>query len=103
MRMPTMAVATYDTPKMHYNTGAPPPHNAKAILRLFRVPVEDANAAASIAPHAEGAWEAVGTPTEGITVEARTIDGEPDTRCVQIHGSHDVLRWLADEVDAFWT
>ena len=103
MRMPTKPVATYDTPKMHYNTGAPPPHDAKAILRLFQVRLADANAVASTAPHAEGASEGVGTPTDGITVEARAIDGEPDTRCVQIHGPHDVLRWLADDVEALWT
>jgi hypothetical protein len=78
------------------------PHNGKAVLRLSRVPLAAAVEIAALAPHPEIDPTPVGIPVEGVGIEARAVEGEAEVRNVLMHGPHDVLRWLADDVDAHW-
>jgi len=95
------SAATYRAAPFRTN-GQRGPHNGKAVLRLSRVPLAAAVEIAALAPHPEMDLTLVGIPVEGVGVEARPIDGEADIQDVLVHGPHDVLRWLADDVEAQW-
>lgn len=89
----------YDFPKRDYRDGRQPPHNAKGTLRLGGISPVEAPAIAARAPAVPPGGQ---FPTDAIAI---TVDGgdHPLSRTLCIHGPHDVLRWLADEVDARWT
>jgi hypothetical protein len=92
--------ARYDFPKLHWQTRAPPPANAKAILRLNAVPSAEAETFLAEHPAADVSQQIM-TPVDTLGVASAPHDGS--TRSVQVHGPHDVLRWLADDVEAEWT
>lgn len=102
-RLATGRLAMYDASKPNANLDGPTPaHNAKATLRIFQVPISDAEAVASRAPLELGQWLNPGMPVDDVRIDAPESGGDSETRTLQIHGPHDVVRWLADEIDARW-
>ena len=101
MRLAANRSAIYDTPKSNAREDSPPPPaNAKSVLRVFGIPRQEAEAVAAKAPlHPSTPWVPVGTPVDQVLIDAPAGDGG---HTLQIHGPHDVLRWLADEVEARW-
>lgn len=80
-----------------------PTHNAKAILHLHSVPKEKADALITRAPLQDDPVKiGVGMLVNYVQLDEVAEEGT-DKRVVRVHGPHDVLRWLADEVDAGWT
>jgi hypothetical protein len=103
-RMAGDVVARYDSPKAGArDEQPPPPHNAKGVLRIPGVAVAEAEALAARTSTPSPSVN-VGMPVDEVLVDARPDEsGDAQKRVAQIHGPHDVLRYLADEVDARWT
>jgi hypothetical protein len=104
LRIGSTRRARYDFPHRGDGAGAPlPPHNAKAILRIAKVPRGEAGHLADHFPGSERTPKDTCTPVEEIFAEVRDEGDGPDVCTVTIHGPHDVLRWLADDIGARWT
>ena len=56
-----------------------------------------------IYPVASAIIDAVPTPSAPVLMKATAITDRPGNVNVQIEGPFDVLRWLADDIDAWWT
>jgi hypothetical protein len=95
--------STYEVPKLPWGVqsqGASPP-KPTGTLRIQMVPRHEAAAFAGLTPPANGD-PALGNRVNGIGVGAQDL-GDPETLRVLVQGPHDVLRWLADDIDAVWT
>jgi hypothetical protein len=73
----------------------------KATLSFFMVPPAKAQTLASV-PGDDGVAQAMpGNPVNGISVTVEDVTGQA-YKVLHMHGPHDVLRWLAEDVEADW-
>lgn len=104
IRLGAAAPARYDFPKVDFRTGRPGSHDAKAILYLRGATPDEALGLGMAAPMQHDPMHvSIGSPIQWIQIDASADDTAPGKCQVRVHGPHDVLRWLADEVDARWT
>jgi len=93
--------ARYDYPKRGQSPADLPQPNAKAVLRFPLVAPVKAERLRGFAGDSHVAGAMPGTIVDGIAVTVRESDGQPAAE-VLIHGPHDVMRWLAEAVEAEW-
>jgi len=70
-----------------------PTPTTQATLHLWPAPADEAERLVAEA-RADG---------KQITIECSRMNDDRSVANLRIQGPHDVLRWLADEVDAWWT
>jgi hypothetical protein len=93
----------FDHAKRHDTTGELPPARAKGIIRLEGIAEDVAQRLGGrILTTPTSDLPMHGQPVDSIDVVLRRVDGRPGTFDIDIHGPHDVLRWLADDVGAPW-
>jgi hypothetical protein len=103
LRLATGSPTRYDFPKRHFEEGTPAAPHTKGLLLVRRAPATAAEGAAREAACPGANVATAYSPGEEIYVDAVPDDeGDPERRVLHIRGPHDVLRWLADEVDARW-
>ena len=90
----------YESPKRDFRAASPP--KAKAVLRFPAVPAAEGDTVAALASPPEQSSAVPGGSAKAVHVTAQP-GSDANHRVVEIQGPHDVLRWLADEVDARWT
>lgn len=97
--------ARYSFPSWSTPAGAlePPPFDGAAWLQIEGVDRESAERVRAVRPFEPVRHEnmrATGRMSE-VAVDAHKFDGRDDWY-VRVYGPHDVLRWLAEDVDAAW-
>jgi hypothetical protein len=90
----------YDYPKCGKTPKDLPAPTAKAVLRATLLPTADAERLAGLRVNHVVASTMPGLPVDGLATEMRPL-GEDRAEFV-LHGPHDLLRWLADDVEAAW-
>jgi hypothetical protein len=65
------------------------------------VPPAKAQTLASLPGDDKVAREMPGNPVDGISVTVEDVTGQT-YKVLHMHGPHDVLRWLAEDVEADW-
>lgn len=98
--------ARYDVPKWSHDPNGgglvPPPANGAAWLQVENLTDDEARALHAIAPYDPRKDEVMhGRPRETLGLEILQHDHRG--AYVRLHGPHDALRWLADELDVLWT
>jgi hypothetical protein len=78
-----------------------PASTGKATLSFFMVPPAKAQTLASVPGDDKVARAMPGNPVNGISVTVDDITGQT-YKVLHMHGPHDVLRWLAEDVEADW-
>ena len=95
-------LASYAYPKCGRTPKDLPSPTAKAMLRLFFVPPDRALRLAAGRTNDVVAQTMPELPVNDMAVTIEPMEGR-DEKTVVLHGPHDVLRWLADDIDADWT
>jgi hypothetical protein len=92
----------YDAARLDYNSFGPPHPRGAGVLRIDEVERDAAERLASKAPRDETRPAPTpNTPTDRIEVEVHSVADRATVDLV-VRGPHDVLRWLADEIEARW-
>ena len=92
-------VPTYDSAKWNQSDNSPPHPRAHTVIRFRAVP-SVAEAIEALAP-VTSELPMHGKPIDDVVIRSAKVDA-CEERSVEVHGPHDVLRWLADDIDARW-